>query len=278
MTAEPFFPSLDGFEPTRKTLHLYAQAIGSVPRAHGIAHPQWWHISLKVRPDGLETDNVPLPGGGSLALGLDLHRHRATLKTSRGDEQSFSLTEGLTGTEMGDQIIAAVARYGLEGDYARDKFESDEPRVYRPALAECYLTAVVNAERAFQKHRVSLGRRVGPIQVWPHGFDLAFEWFGTRVETHEEHGQVQEHPSQINLGFYPGNDGVAPYFYSNPWPFETEQLVDRPLPAGARWFTDSWQGTILDYQDLVGVPDAEDRLLAYARAVHNIAAPTLTTG
>ena len=46
MTLLPEFP--DNVEETRVTLHAYAHAAGSIPRAFGAVHPKWWHISLKV--------------------------------------------------------------------------------------------------------------------------------------------------------------------------------------------------------------------------------------
>ena len=114
---------------------------------------------------------------------------------------------------------------------------------------------------------------MGPVQLWPHGFDLAFEWFGTRTETYEENGQITEYPSQINLGFYPAGD--RPYFYSNPWPFEGDVLTGEPLPHGAEWHTDGWQGSVLHYDLLTGIPDANTKLLEYAKRVHELASPTL---
>ncbi len=51
--------------------------------------------------------------------------------------------------------------------------------------------------------------------------------------------------------------------------------MDKPLPSGARWFTESWQGSILEYASLVGEGRAEDKLLDYARAVYKFASPTL---
>ncbi|MCB9009052.1 MAG: hypothetical protein H6656_17095, partial [Ardenticatenaceae bacterium] len=84
----------------------------------------------------------------------------------------------------------------------------------------------------------------------------------------------QEFPSQLNLGFYPGSEGTAPYFYSNPWPFEAE-LLDKPLPPGASWHTAGWQGAELPYSEVVGQPDAETRLLDFAKTVYKLAAPTL---
>ena len=113
---------------------------------------------------------------------------------------------------------------------------------------------------------------MSPLQLWPHGFDLSFEWFGTKVETHEEGGEVQEYPSQLNLGFYPAGDA---YFYSNPWPFD-EALPATQLPHGAVWNTEGWQGTKLEYAGLVGDPDAAAKLGEYAAAVYKAAAPTLS--
>lgn len=273
MSSSPFFPSLEGLEPTRKTLHLYALAVSVVPRAHAIPHPKWWHISLKVRPEGLVTDNMPLPGGGIFALRMDLRNHAVVLHTSRDETQSFSMREGLTGTAFGDRLLEALAQLGLQGDYARQKFENDEPRAYDPALAENLFTALVNSDYLFKKHRAGLPGDPGPVQLWPHGFDLAFEWFGTRQVEYEEDGKIVLHPSQLNLGFYPGQP--EPYFYSNPWPFEKDQLLDKALPAGARWFTEGWEGSMLSYAELAGREDAAESLLAYARAVFEASQPTL---
>jgi hypothetical protein len=272
MFSKDFFPPLTEWEATHKTLHLYSNVVGVVPRAHAEFHPKWWHISLKVQPEGLVTDNMPLPGGGIFSLKMDLLQHKVVLTTSRGDVREFSMTEGLSASAFGDQVLAAVADLGLTAEYARGKFEDDEARQYDPAAAARFLTALVNADRIFKKHRAGLTGEVGPVQLWPHGFDLAFEWFGTRVEEYEEDGEIVKHPSQINLGFYPGGEA---YFYSNPWPFETDQLVNNPLPSGASWFTESWQGSMLEYAKLIGDSQAEEKLLAYAKAVYDLASPTL---
>ena len=202
---------------------------------------------------------------------MDLAEHLVRLQTSYGGTRAFSMQEGLTGTQFGDQILTAVADLGLEAEYARQKFEDDEPRDYDPQQAARFFTALSNAHRIFNAHRATLTGKMGPVQLWPHGFDLAFEWFGTRVETYEEHGELQEFPSQLNLGFYPGGD---PYFYSNPWPF-TESLLDAHLPDGARWHTEGWQGAMLPYATLVDVDNADERLRAFAKRVYELARPTL---
>ena len=79
MTSKAIFPTLEGFEPTRQTLQLYSRVIAAVPRAHGQFHPKWWHVSLKVQPDGLMTDEVSLPDGRALRFKMDLVRHQILL-------------------------------------------------------------------------------------------------------------------------------------------------------------------------------------------------------
>jgi hypothetical protein len=150
MSSENVFPPLAGWEPTRKTLHLYSNILGVIPRTHAEPHPKWWHISLKVQPDGLVTDEIALPGGGTLALKMDLRQHKLRLITSQGDEKSWSMTEGLPATALGDKVLGAVADLGLTGDYAREKFENDEARSYDPAQAENFLTTVVNGNSTGQ--------------------------------------------------------------------------------------------------------------------------------
>ena len=101
------------------------------------------------------------------------------------------------------------------------------------------------------------------------------EWFGTRVARSEEGGQTKELPAQLNLGFFPGEDDDASYFYSNPWPFDGDILLGRALPEGASWHTEGWQGAMLPYATLRDDPRGEERVLAFAAAVYDMAAPLL---
>jgi hypothetical protein len=276
MVSKPIFPSLKGWEPTRDTLHWYIKGVGVIPRAHAVSQPKWWHISLKVQPEGLVTEPMPLSDGHTFYLSTNLREHRVTLTTSRGEKRDFSMLEGLTSKKFAQELLAAVEDFGLGGDYAHQKYQNDDPRQYDPEMVERYLVALLNVDRIFKQHRNNLEGEKGPVQLWPHGFDLAFEWFGTRTVEYEEGGKVTTYPSQLNLGFSPGDSGhPEPYFYSNPFPFEAEKLVDKPLPEGASWHTEGWQGTILPYSALVEDERAADRLLAYARAVYEICEPVL---
>jgi hypothetical protein len=207
---------------------------------------------------------------------MDLTRHVAAMETSQGDLREFCLTEGLSATQLADRLIAATAELGLSGEYNREKFENDDPRPYDPGDAGKYLLALTTVDRVFKAHRSGLSGELGPVQLWPHGFDLAFEWFGTRQVEYEEKGETVAYPSQLNFGFSPGESShPTPYFFSNPWPFERERLVSHELPSGARWFSESWEGSLLPYDKLAGDPQAEEKLLEYLQAVYRISSPTL---
>lgn len=260
------------FEPTRATLHAYALAASVIPRAHATPHEKWWHVALRVGPEGWTTERIRLPGGGSLTLRIDVADHTLVVDTADERTSRISLEAGLTGSQFGDRLIAAVAELGLTGEYARDKFESDEPRVYDPDVATSFASTLNDVAAVFEKHRSGLPGDVGHPHLWPHGFDFAMEWFGTRVERHEEHGELQEFPAQLNLGFYPG--GRA-YFYSNPWPFDADEFLGHELPHDAEWHTEGWEGSIYHYDLLAGDEDGERKLAEYARAVFDIASPTL---
>lgn len=273
MADAPTLPPLpETWEETRATLHAYSRGVSAVPRAHALAHPKWWHVGLEIGPTGLATPPVALPAGGAFQLRMDLRKHATSLETSHGEALDFDMTAGVSGTGFADQLIAAISDLGLEGDYDRSKFENDEPRKYDPDAAETYFAALTDVVAAFRSHAHSLEGEPGPVHHWPHNFDTSVEWYGTRMVEHEEGGEAEQLPAQINLGFYPEG---RPYFYSNPWPFD-EALTASELPHGAEWHTEGWQGTILYYDTLVGDPAALRKVQEYAAAVHQLASPGLT--
>jgi hypothetical protein len=198
--------------------------------------------------------------------------HEVKFQTSTGEFTVHSMGKGATATDLADALIADASGLGLADAYDREKFESDEPRTYDRDVASKFLDVMVAVHTLMSAHRDSLDGESGPIHLWPHGFDLSFEWFGTRVETYEEEGEVTEYPSQLNFGWYPAGDA---YFYSNPWPFEGDVLLSEDLPAPASWHTDGWEGTMLVYADVAGKPDGVETVLSYARHVFELVSPTL---
>ena len=269
------FQSLVAFEPTRRTLHAVSKVIGVVPRRYAPPHPQWWHISLRVVPSGLIASPISLPDGCSVTLLLDLVDHLVAIEVNGRRQQSFALADGLSANGFAALLFPVLADLGLPQDYPTEKYADDQPGAYDPTQAKRFFTTLRAVDEIFKEHRQTLTGDCGPVQLWPHGFDLAFEWFGTRTVEYEEEGETQQYTSQLNLGFFPGGPDGEAYFYSNPFPFEAEALLSQALPDGATWHTDGWQGAYLPYATLVDSTDAPARLREFAVCVYELARPTL---
>lgn len=268
----PLQPLPENLEPTRETLHSYALAVAAIPRVHAVPHPRWWHVSLELTARGLVTNLMPLPDGGVFQIVMDLRGHAVVVETNRGEAARFSMNTGTSAKQMGANLIDAIAALGLDGDYDTARFDNGDPRPYDERVAADFFAVLGDAQLVMQGHQVGLAGEVGPIQLWPHGFDIAFEWFATRQIEHEAEGGRVTAPAQLNFGFYPADRA---YFYSNPWPFESDVLLEVDLPHGAGWHTDGWEGSVLYYDQVAGVPDGRDRVAEYAAAVYRTTAPTL---
>lgn len=271
----PPLPHLpDPIEPTRSTLQAYALAVRSIPHRHAIPDRHWWHVGMGVRPDGLVTETMTLPGGGAFHIRMDLRRHLVVVDPSHlppGGEAlpAVPMDADLTAAQMGDRLLEMVGALGVDPDVDRSRFEdATDPTGYDPAVAAGLFDVLVAMSRVFDLRRSQLPGDPGPVHVWPHHFDLSFEWFGTRMVA----GDEGEAPAQLSMGFVP--TGPA-YLYSNPWPFDPG-LVDHELTAGAHWNTEGWQGAALPYDEIAGRHDGVERVLAFARRVFELALPTLT--
>lgn len=268
-------PNLSGWEPTRDTLHRYAKLLGAVRRVCSEPHPLWWHISLLPAPEGLTTGGLPAPGGdGAFSMTLDLGRHRLRVAAPGGDARSLPLDGGLTATDFGRRALALLAELGIGVEVDQGRFADEAPRAYDRTMAERYRKALTWVASRFEEARGKMPGDAGPVQLWPHHFDLAFEWFGDRkVGDEDDDGRPTESRAQIGFGFAPGDESHPnPYLYANPWPFAAEFTV-APLPPGAEWHTESWEGGLLPYA--AARRGGEELVQRFLQTVYDTAAPAL---
>ena len=150
---------------------------------------------------------------------------------------------------------------------------------YDPSVADAYFQAVSAVDEVIMEVRESLDGDYGIVQLWPHNFDLAFEWFSPKMVQHDHNGEISEAPAQINFGFDPGGvSHSSPYFYSCPSPFDEGAYNELPLSSGAHWFQASWEGSILPYDTLVSSPDFRSQLKDYFMTVYHLASALLSEG
>lgn len=267
-------PTLLEGATTRDTLHRYCKVAGALRRMLSPSHPLWWHISLAAYSEGLTTTPIEISdhAGTDLEIRLNLRRHR--LEIVRGSEsRELDLTAGLTATELGERTTQLLADLGVEGEFDASHYADDGARLYDPGSAEEYLLAVQWVASRFTNAAQEIGGDTGPIQLWPHHFDLSFEWFGTRTITSEGEAEAEGSRAQIGFGFSLGDNSVSePYFYATPWPFE-QQITSHELPLGAAWYQDQLKGALLLYETLAAEPGT--LLEDFIKTVHSVASPGL---
>jgi hypothetical protein len=239
-------------------------------RALSPPQKHWWHISLRVAPNGLTTTAIPISDAdddATFELVLDLQQAQLIITTSRGETRQTPLA-GQSAQEFCNTTLAALAKLGITVEIDRSLFADETPGVVDVVAAKNCCQALVNIDRVFKQFKAELPGETGPVQFWPHHFDLALLWFSGRKVPGVDPANEEWADEQMNFGFSTGDEGIPePYFYitAYPWP---ANITDAALPAGAVWHTQSWKGALLKYESLVGADQPEEKLLAYLWAAY----------
>jgi hypothetical protein len=189
------------------------------------------------------------------------------ITTSRGETWAMPLTDQSV-NEFCETILAALAGLGIEVDLDRSLFADGSPGVLDPTAMQRCCQALVSIDQIFNQFKAELPGESGPVQVWPHHFDLALLWFSGRKVPGVDPANEEYADEQMNFGFSTGDEAIPdPYFYATayPWP---EAIVAAPLPPGAIWQTEGWKGALLKYDSLLESGNAAEHLLSYLRAAY----------
>ena len=261
--AEPTTPLLieplpDGWMVTRATLQRYAHALTAFPRAAAAPMPRWSHVSMDPTPRGFTAAGVPLGDGTELISELDLVEHRIVV-VAGDDRTDIDLREGPSPVSVAGAVRRAASAHGSDIVIDPERASDEDPQSYVTAHAESFHRSARAAVEAMRMLNESIdGETTGP-HLWPHGFDIATEWYSERLVDYE--GTPEN--AQIGMGWYPSDTS---YLYVKPWPFHDE-FADHGLPASAVWHRTGWEGARLDIVEPVDVSTARD----LGGAVHAIA-------
>ena len=98
--------ALEDWEPTKDTLHLWAQIVGKTRLALMPMRNHWWNVTLYPSARGLTTRRMPVEVH-NLEIELDLTDHQLRARTTESDA-GFELHEGLSVAEFHDQLVDAL--------------------------------------------------------------------------------------------------------------------------------------------------------------------------
>ncbi len=256
--------NLNDWQPTRDTLHTFSRALGKIRGALTPPHPHWWHASLRVNDAGLTTTPIPTDTGNPFTLQLDFTAHTLVFIPPAGKPVELPL-ENQSPQSFLQWILDRLDSFGIEPEINRTPFDDAAPLPYDPVHAETFFRALHRINKIFVEFRNSLSGETSPVQLWSHHFDLSLVWFSGR-KVNAAPGEEGD-PEQIGFGFSTGDEGIAePYFYANPW-LPPAGIFDTPLPSGAQWHTEGWQGGLLLYRTVAAAPQSDIALLDFLRAV-----------
>src|SRR3569623_519496 len=112
MTALPELPLAD-WRPTKDTLHLYSQVVGTVRLATTAPRNHWWNVPLYVDVHGLSTRRLH-HAGTTFQIDFDLLAQRLRIRPIDGREAGFDLRDGLSVAAFYDALFEALGDLGVD--------------------------------------------------------------------------------------------------------------------------------------------------------------------
>jgi len=280
--------ALEPWEPTKDTLHLWAQIVGKVRLASTPPQNHWWNAPLYVDTRGLTTRRLRA-GELDFDISFDFVAHELVVRTSGGETDSFPLADGLSVAAFHEQLFGLLADRHIDvridatpfGVPTTTPFAEDvEHASYdRAAVARAWL-ALRWIDWTLQDFAGWFCGKTSPVHLFWHGFDLAVTRFsGDRAPVAATAGRVTREAYShevISFGFWFGDQKVRmPAFYSYTSP-EPPDLAQRELtPAAASWQpSGSGHLAILAYDEVRTAADPRETLLGFLQSAYEAGAST----
>jgi hypothetical protein len=281
--------ALEQWEPTKETLHLWSQIVGKVRLASTEPQNHWWHAPFYVDTRGLTTRRLR-HDGLDFDVSFDFVTHELVLRTSRGELDSFPLSDGLSVAAFHECFFALLAAREIEVETKAEPFgvpvttpfaEDTEHASYDREAVERFWHALLWIDWTLQEFTGWFCGKTSPVHLFWHGFDLAVTRFSGRraPDLPNADAVTREAYSHevISFGFWPGDQKVRmPAFYSYTAP-EPDDLADQPLrPDAASWQQPfgSSHLALLTYDDVRTSPDPRETLLDFLQSAYEAGAIT----
>jgi len=286
MTTLPPLPYPE-WEPTKETLHLWAQIVGKVKLASSPPKNHWWHVPLYLDVHGLTTRLLHGAAGEGFEIRFDFVVHRLVVETATREE-SLQLAEGLSVSAFDEELHAALGGLGVDVPIVEKPFgvpmttpfpEDREHTAYDAAAVERFWHVLDWSAGVLEEFAGWFCGKQSPVHLFWHSFDLALTRFsGHRAPPLPAADPVTQEAYSgevVSFGFWPGDRNVRePNYYSYTAP-EPAGLRDRPLaPAGeARW-TEQGTGSLalLPYDAVRTATDPRSMLLEFLESAYEAGA------
>ena len=275
----PAWPELDvaSWAPTKKSLHLYTQMLGKLRLALSPSQPNWMFTALQLTARGVTTGPLPYRAGTVQAT-LDVFASALIVETSDGRSEQVALVPARTVAAVFAALHDALAALDVDVTLTAIPQEvadvtpldaDTRPAAYEPAAVQRWFAVLSATAGVFEAARAPFFGRTG-IQLWWGALDLALLLFsGKHVPAPTTRGYLLRYDldaEMLNVGFYPGDEGGAPFFYGYNFP-QPEGAPQLPVPDGATWSTQlsEW---VLPYDTVRAAADPAAALRAFVDTLY----------
>lgn len=284
------WPSLpvEQWQPTRDTVHMWAQIVGKTRLALTPRVNHWWNSTLYVSARGLTTSLMPYPGGGA-EIEFDFARHELVMTTTGGATRRMALAprtvadfyaeyrSHLDGLGIGVRISPVPNEIPDAIPFEADDVHDD----YDAEAMHRFWISLVDAHRVMSRFRARFRGKASPVHFFWGAFDLAVTRFSGRPAPRHP-GGVPHLPNWVvreayshevcSAGFWPGGSGISyPAFYSYAYP-EPAGFRQAPVrPAGASYNPQLGE-FLLPYEEVRQAASPDGVLLDFLESTYQAAA------
>jgi Family of unknown function (DUF5996) len=271
---------------TCATLQLWMQIVGKVRLALMPPINHTWSVTLYPTVRGLTT--LPMPHGTrSLQIDFDFLEHMLVVETDDGARRIIPL-KPMTVAAFYHELMAALDSLGMPVRIWPIPVEVSIPirfsddyvhQAYDAEFAQRFWRILLQATRVITVFRSRFTGKVSPIHLFWGALDLACTRFSGRT--------APEHPSVPGLcdrvtrdayshevsscGFWPGDPGIEPFFYSYAYPEPPGYSACAIAPVQASYNSNMGE-FVLPYEDMRCSADPDATLLAFLQTTYEAAA------
>lgn len=274
---------LEAWEPTKDTLHLWAQIVGKVRMATSAPRNHWWHVPLYVDVRGLTTRRLHAQNDRVFEIAFDFVDHRLVVQTNLGETESFALVDGLSVSAFDEQLHAMLRGLGIDvairelpfGVPTTTPFPADrEHASYDADAVERFWRVLDWTDGVFEEFAGWYCGKTSPVHLFWHSFDLAVTRFGgmRSPPLPDADAVTQEAYSHdlVSFGFWAGDSSVRePSYYAYAAP-EPAGLRDRKLEPDDAFWAEQGSGSLarLSYDVVRRSGDPRGTLLAFLQSAY----------
>jgi hypothetical protein len=237
--------SLDAWQDTYHTLHMWTQIVGKVRLALSPRVNHWWEVPLYVNAVGLTTSAIPYPGG-IFEVQFDFINHQLLIRTSHNTGTSLALKPRSV-ADFYREFMNALDLLGIHVKIWKMPVEIPNPipfdedtqhASYDAEYANRFWRILVLTDAIFKEFRSAFIGKASPVHFFWGSFDLAVTRFSGRRAPEREGADLITREAYshecISAGFWPGGGemkGAAFYAYAAPEPAGFAQHPVSPVQA-----------------------------------------------